>query len=145
MVFAIIYFGIYKNILTECKHAISTNDILTFNKTLENLSADIVEWTNIYESSYEDSIVNSFTWKIWLKITSVIEDNEGKTFDFSYTENGIYDDHIILMLSCWGRYSYFNNEILKLLTFLTLWMIRLIHQDHLDQKLGKNVWVITHI
>ena len=64
MVFAIIYFDIYKNILTECKHAISTNDILTFNETLENLSTDIVEWTNIYESSYEESIVNFFTWKI---------------------------------------------------------------------------------
>ena len=64
VVFAITYFDIYKNILTECKHAISTNDILTFNKTLETSPTDILEWTNIYESSYEDSIVNYFTWKI---------------------------------------------------------------------------------
>ena len=38
VVVSIIYFRAYKNILTEWKHGISINDIITFNKTLENVS-----------------------------------------------------------------------------------------------------------
>ena len=37
VVFAIIYFGIYKYLVTEWKHGIYINDIVKFNGSLENL------------------------------------------------------------------------------------------------------------
>ena len=40
----------------------------------------------------------------------MIKDEEGNTFEFSYTDNSIYDDHSWFVVSWWGRYSYFNNE-----------------------------------
>ena len=41
VVFVIIYFKINKNLVTEWKHGIYTNNIITFNKVLENLSTSI--------------------------------------------------------------------------------------------------------
>ena len=38
VVVSIIYFQVYKNLVTEWNHGISRNDIITFNKTLENVS-----------------------------------------------------------------------------------------------------------
>ena len=43
VVFAIISFQIYKILLTEWKHRLASNDIIIFNKELENLSTATVE------------------------------------------------------------------------------------------------------
>ena len=44
----------------------------------------------------------------------IIEDEEGDTFVFSYTENSIYYYHSELTVSCWVRYSYLNNEQIQI-------------------------------
>ena len=64
------------------------NDIFTFNEALENLSTGIVELTKMDESSNEDGVGIILTWKS-LEINkekSVVEDYEGNTIRFSYTE-----------------------------------------------------------
>ena len=48
VVFAIIYFGVYKNLLTAWKHGTSSTDLITLNETFDNLSTAIVELTHIY-------------------------------------------------------------------------------------------------
>ena len=48
----------------------------------------------------------------WGKI--VIEDDEGNTNEFSYTDHGIYDDHSRCMVSWWGRASYLNSEQIQM-------------------------------
>ena len=53
VVFAIIYCDIYNLFLTECKHGISTNDILKFNETFEILWTEIVELTNVDKYSHK--------------------------------------------------------------------------------------------
>ena len=52
-----IYFEIRKNIVTKQNNGISTDDIVTFNEFLENVSTAIVELTNIDESSHKQEIV----------------------------------------------------------------------------------------
>ena len=56
VVFEMIIFQIYKNLVTECKHGIVPNGIITFNEELENLSTAIIELPNIDESSHEEAI-----------------------------------------------------------------------------------------
>ena len=51
VVFEIIYFQIYKNIVTKWKFGIGKNDIYTLYEKLENISTSIIEITNNYESS----------------------------------------------------------------------------------------------
>ena len=43
--------------MIERKHEISTNDKIKFNENLENGSTEIIELTNINESSHEEAIV----------------------------------------------------------------------------------------
>ena len=45
VVFTIIYFDISKNSVTEWNHGISTNDKITSNENLENVSTEFF-WTN---------------------------------------------------------------------------------------------------
>ena len=44
----------------------------------------------------------------------------------------------------WVRYSYFNNEKFKLVTFKLL-MLHLVCQDHLDIELSLNVFLVMPI
>ena len=48
---------------------------------------------------------------------SVIENDEGNTFEFSCTENSIYDGHSRCMVSWWGSDSYFNNKLIQISDF----------------------------
>ena len=57
VIFAIIYFYIYKYIVKEWNHIISINDIVTFNESLENFSMPIVELKSIEDSTQEYRIV----------------------------------------------------------------------------------------
>ena len=57
VIIVIIYFQMYKNLVTERKHGISTNDIITFNDSLEKISTEIIELTNNDKSSQEESLV----------------------------------------------------------------------------------------
>ena len=52
-----------QNLGIECKHGISTNDIITFNETLDNLSTSVVKQTNIDDYSHKEKIVNVLTLK----------------------------------------------------------------------------------
>ena len=45
--FAIIAFHIYIILVTECKHGICPNGVITFNSWLKNISTSIIELTNI--------------------------------------------------------------------------------------------------
>ena len=74
----------------------------------------------------------------------VIEYDEVNTFKFSYIEKKSYDDHSILVLSWWGRYSHPNNEKFQWF-MLKLWMLPLVHQDNFYPELAKNVFPITYI
>ena len=53
VVFAIIYFGKYIYLVTEWKHGVYINYIVTFCETLGNSLTVIIEPTNIDESSNE--------------------------------------------------------------------------------------------
>ena len=44
------------NILTDWKHVISTDGIIPFNVAPEKLSTEMIELTNIDQSSYEEKI-----------------------------------------------------------------------------------------
>ena len=48
---------IFESSVRECKHGISTNDRIKFNEKIENVSIEIIELTNIDESSHEEAIV----------------------------------------------------------------------------------------
>ena len=50
-----IYMYIY--LVTELKHVISINNIVTLNKTPKNVSSAIVELTNIDGSSFENGVL----------------------------------------------------------------------------------------
>ena len=60
-----------KNLVTEWKNGIYTNNIITFNETLENLSTATVELTNIYESSHEE-IILIFNMESFIKINRLV-------------------------------------------------------------------------
>ena len=45
------------NPVIEWKHGISKNDQIKLNEKLENISTEIIELTNINESSHEEAIV----------------------------------------------------------------------------------------
>ena len=51
-VFAMIYFDIYKYLVTEWNNGISINNIVTFNEYLEKSLMSIEELINIDESSH---------------------------------------------------------------------------------------------
>ena len=57
VVFVIIIFQIYNNLVTKFKHGIVRNYIVPFNVELEFLSASIIELFHIYESSHKNAIV----------------------------------------------------------------------------------------
>ena len=57
VIIVIIYFQMYTNLVTERKHGISTNDIITFNESLEKISTEIIELTNISKYSHEKALV----------------------------------------------------------------------------------------
>ena len=57
VVFAIIYFHIYIILVTDSKHVIRPNAIITFNEEFENISTEILEPTNIDDYLHEKYIV----------------------------------------------------------------------------------------
>ena len=57
VVFVMIYFQMFKTLVTEFKHAIGPDDIIKFNSLLENVSTATIELTNIDEYSHEKEIV----------------------------------------------------------------------------------------
>ena len=59
--FAILYFHIHIMLVTEWKHGIGPNYIITFNEELENLSTSNIELSNSDEYSHEETIVNFIT------------------------------------------------------------------------------------
>ena len=75
---------------------------------------------------------------------SVIEDDEGKTFLFSYTKNCIYNDNTRFVVSWWVRNAYFNNEQLKI-SDVVLMNAEFSSSGSFGSILGQNVFVITHI
>ena len=48
------------------------------------------------------------------KEDNVIEDEKGNTFRFLCTENSIYDDPSIFMVSWWGIDSYLNSKQIQM-------------------------------
>ena len=56
LVSSIIYFRTYKFLVTELKHIIVSNYIITLNEVLKNQSTEIIEVTIIDKSLYEEVI-----------------------------------------------------------------------------------------
>ena len=57
VVFAIINFQIYENLVTKWKHGIGLNYIIKFNEELKFPSTSIIEIVNIDESLHENATV----------------------------------------------------------------------------------------
>ena len=88
-----IYFDIYKYMVTKWKHGIYIHKKFTFNESLDNASMSILEPTKIGESYYEDGFA---MFKTWIKFernkeNNVTENKLEKTIQFYYTDNIIYD------------------------------------------------------
>ena len=71
VVFSIITFYIHNILVTECKHGIGNNYIITFDEELEFLSTSIIELVNIDESSHEEAILIFITNKYLNKTEKV--------------------------------------------------------------------------
>ena len=66
--FAIITFQVHNILLTEWKHIMGPNNIITFNEELEFLSASIIELVNIGECYHKTAII--------IFITKIIKENK---------------------------------------------------------------------
>ena len=60
------------------------------------------------------------------------------------TRLGFHIQKTVYMMIVVDKDSYLNNEIFKLVT-LKFRIMHLVHQNHLDQQIGINVFLIAHI
>ena len=78
------------------------------------------------------------------KEDNVIEDEKGNTFRFLCTENSIYDDPSIFMVSWWGIDSYLNSKKIQM-SDIEIMNAAFGSSRFLDQDLGQNVLCIRFI
>ena len=90
-----VYFYINIILVTVWKHGICPHYITRFNEELENISTEIIEMTNMNESSHEESIV---ILKQKHEFLFLKEEDEGNWYEFSYSET-VY---LIIILYSWS-------------------------------------------
>ena len=102
---------------------------------MEFIPTSIIEPFNIDEYLYENTVAIFITKKDLNKTYyyDVTEDDDRNSFEISYSKNSMYNDSNRSMVSCWVIDSYFNTEKFKLV-ILTLRLLHMVHQDHLDQE-----------
>ena len=77
IVFSSTPFYIYKYLVTKWNNGIYIDEIVIFNKFIDNLSISIVELKNTYESSHEVGILNCCMQQFCKnEETHVVEDKE---------------------------------------------------------------------
>ena len=75
-------FSYIQILVKKWKYGIRINDIITSNEYLENISIEIIELTNIDDSSHEQLIVIFITKTDLKKNRCLIDDDNGKCFEF---------------------------------------------------------------
>ena len=85
---------------------------------MEFFSTSIIELIQIDESWHENEIVIFIAKKNEkTKYNHVTEDDDRNSFEFSYSENSLYNDSNKFMGSLWVMDSYFNIEQIKVSDF----------------------------
>ena len=74
----------------------------------------------------------------------VTEDDNGNSFELSYSENSKYNYSNKSMLSWWGIDSYFNIEQIQI-RYIKLWSLHMVRRDCLDPEYGPNLLNIKPI